>query len=185
MTDAVLNNEIERRWLVDPAKLAGRQLPKAFVIQQGYLTSPETTGPVVRIRHVANEGSIIQRGFHTVKGYFPEVSGPLPEGAVHELEHEIPSAMATSLLPLCLARLKKHRHSMLLKQTPHLIELDIFQEKLEGLVIAEIELPSIDAPLTVPDYFGPEITGIKPLSNVAIAFYPDAAMRLAQGMLHP
>ena len=48
-------------------------------------------------------------------------------------------------------------------------EVDEFEEGLEGLILAEIELPSIELEPHLPDWVGEEITGLHQWSNVSLA----------------
>jgi len=48
-------------------------------------------------------------------------------------------------------------------------EVDEFEENLEGLILAEIELPSIEHEPHLPDWVGEEITGLHQWSNVSLA----------------
>jgi CYTH domain-containing protein len=47
----------------------------------------------------------------------------------------------------------------------HTIEVDVFHEKNEGLVIAEIELTSDDEYFEKPDWLGEEVTGLPQYYN--------------------
>lgn len=48
-------------------------------------------------------------------------------------------------------------------------EIDHFEGKLEGLVLAEIELSSIDDEIHIPQWLGAEITGKHQWSNSSLA----------------
>lgn len=48
-------------------------------------------------------------------------------------------------------------------------EVDEFEENLEGLILAEIELPSIEHEPNLPEWLGEEITGLHQWSNVSLA----------------
>ena len=41
----------------------------------------------------------------------------------------------------------------------HIFEVDVFHEKNEGLIIAEIELSSDDEKFEIPEWLGEEVTG--------------------------
>ena len=55
----------------------------------------------------------------------------------------------------------------------YLWEVDVFHEELEGLVIAEVELPSLDAQPSLPSWVGEEVTG-------DIRYYNSALARVGQ-----
>jgi CYTH domain-containing protein len=75
-----------------------------------------------------------------------------------EFEYEIPADHAAAIFALCTGRiLEKTRHYV-----PGLTgtwEVDVYHGLLEGIVTAEIELPSETAVVSLPDWVGEEITG--------------------------
>ena len=50
-------------------------------------------------------------------------------------------------------------------------EIDCFEGGLEGLILAEIELPSFDFKIHLPKWLGTEITGAHQWSNSSLAHY--------------
>ncbi|OFY48024.1 MAG: adenylate cyclase [Bacteroidetes bacterium GWF2_41_31] len=136
--------EIEKKFLV-----TGNYKPHAthtIRIIQGYLVSvPERT---VRIRIAGN------KGFITIKGQ-PGMSGL----SRYEWEKEIPLKEANELLELC--------EPGVIDKTRHLVpepggltfEVDEFYGDNQGLIVAEIELPSEDTPFEKPSWLGEEVTG--------------------------
>lgn len=48
-------------------------------------------------------------------------------------------------------------------------EVDEFEGRLDGLVIAEIELPDIDYDVVLPEWLGEEVTGLHQWSNSTLA----------------
>lgn len=135
--------EIERKFLVtgdDYRRLA----VGSSRIMQGYLsTSPDAT---VRVR-ISGE-----RAWLTVKSR--------SRGAERgEWEYEIPVGDAREMIEACgLPMLSKTRYRI---PTPEGLcwEVDEFHNPRPGLVVAEIELPSADAPFSRPDWLGTEVTG--------------------------
>ena len=170
--------ERERRWLIDPKSLALTNLDghPFSLITQGYLSPPGAT-PVFRVRFYQDPLT------QTLTEAVQTVKAPTGDGMA-EVEFPIPEAAAQQLMAMATAKLTKVRYCV-----PHshgqVIELDLFKgDVLERrLIIAEIELPSFDAPVTVPTWFGPEITGIRALSNVEIAYNPRGAAHLAAEIL--
>lgn len=135
--------EIERKFLVK-----GDFRP--YVIQstrivQGYLSSvPERT---VRVRIKGN------KGFITVKGI-----GSQSGASRFEWEKEISVEEADALLKICEPGvIDKVRH--VIKNGDLAFEVDEFHGENEGLILAEIELPSEDTPFDKPDWLGEEVTG--------------------------
>lgn len=169
--------EIERRWLVARERIPAAilQQPNYQQIQQGYLSQSGVL-PVVRVRMVTVLGT--RAALQTVKAA-REAGSP----GMEEIEFAIPLTACSNLLDLSLARLEKQRFC-----APHsdglLIELDLFtgNQWLDGLCIAELEVPSLDHPFEVPDWFGPEITGTRSLSNVALAYHPMQARQYADAV---
>ena len=52
-------------------------------------------------------------------------------------------------------------------------EIDFFEGKNSGLIIAEIEIPTLDYPITLPDWVSRELTGQNEVwSNQALANFP-------------
>lgn len=74
-----------------------------------------------------------------------------------EFEYEIPVADAEAMLGLCGEMvIEKTRH--IVPWLGHTWEVDVFHGALEGLVIAEIELPSETTPFERPAWAGAEVT---------------------------
>ena len=75
-----------------------------------------------------------------------------------EWEKEIPENEATLLLDLCLGEtIRKTRY--LVPHQSHLFEVDVFSGKLQGLVIAEVELSTANEQVDLPTWIGIEVTG--------------------------
>lgn len=51
-------------------------------------------------------------------------------------------------------------------------EIDVFHGRLDGLVIAEIELPDANTEITLPDFIAAEVTGNPAYYNSNIATNP-------------
>jgi len=135
--------EIERKFLVkgEFRHLAVNDLR----IVQAYLSiDPDKT---IRIR-ISNSNAFI-----TIKGR--------PEGqsiSRSEWEFPVPLSDATEIMKLCLPGIIiKTRY--LVPVGKHTFEVDVFHDKNEGLVIAEIELSSEDERFEIPDWLGEEVTG--------------------------
>ncbi len=92
------------------------------------------------------------KAFLTVKGR--------NNGAVRdEWEYEIPVADARDMLERCAdgAVITKTRY--IVPFEGWIWEVDEFHGHNEGLIVAEIELPSADSPFRVPLFVGKEVTG--------------------------
>ena len=136
--------EIERKFLVvgdDYKRLAF----SSSRIQQGYICSGHGRTVRVRLRDDC--------GYLTIKG--PSVDGGLSR---YEFEKEITKEEAEQLMQLCEPGLiDKTRY--LVKSGKHTFEVDEFYGENEGLVMAEVELGSVDEPYEKPDFIGKEVTG--------------------------
>ncbi len=138
-----MHQEIERKFLLKDDSYR-RLATQVHHIRQGYLSlDPDRT---VRVRQLDDEA------FLTVKGRNAE-------GSVAHFEWEKPVSLsdAEALFPLCLNHLiDKHRYCVPWHELT--VEVDVFHGDNEGLVLAEIELPREDYPLTLPAFIGEEVT---------------------------
>ncbi len=136
--------EIERKFLVK-----GDFKPyvtKSTRIIQGYLSSvPERT---VRVRIKGD------KGFLTIKGI-----GSKSGASRFEWEKEIPVEEAKQLLEICEPGVIDKTRYIVPAGDGLVFEVDEFYGDNEGLVVAEIELPSEDYPFEKPDWLGEEVTG--------------------------
>ena len=134
--------EIEHKFLVSgPYKHLATDIRH---LVQGYLSEdPERT---VRIRIRDNQATL------TIKG------GSSSDGLSRlEWEQPIPLDQARQLLALCLpGTIDKHRH--IVPYEGHRWEVDEFHGHLEGLTLAELEVPSTDTKFAIPPFLGPEVT---------------------------
>lgn len=88
-----------------------------------------------------------------------------------EFDYPIPVDDARGLLALCVGGLvDKRRHYV--EFEGHLWEVDEFLGENAGLVVAEIELASADAPFAKPDWIGAEVTDTARYYNLALATHP-------------
>ena len=137
--------EIERKFLVSNLDECLQYHTNSKSIIQGYLSfDPART---VRIRKTET------RSFLTIKGK----SNATGDTRL-EWEKEIPENEATLLLDLCLGEtIRKTRY--LVTHQSHLFEVDVFSGKLQGLVIAEVELSTANEQVDLPTWIGIEVTG--------------------------
>jgi CYTH domain-containing protein len=128
--------EIERKFLVDKLEWEKVTKPVPKKIVQAYiLNSPEKT---VRVRIKGF------KGYLTIKGATNGISRS-------EFEYEIPLAEAQEMIDLFAVKtIEKMRYEIQVGN--HLWEIDEFHGKLEGLLIAEIELTSEDETFMKPDW---------------------------------
>jgi adenylate cyclase len=138
-----MGKETERKFLVN-AEFRHLSTHCTEIIQT-YLVSDDKR--TVRLRIADN------KAFITIKGR-PEPG----EFSRNEWEYEIPVEDAREMLPLSLpGKIIKTRYHVPSKT--HVIEVDVFHDKNEGLILAEIELASEDEVFEKPDWLGEELTG--------------------------
>ncbi|MED5238071.1 MAG: CYTH domain-containing protein [Pseudomonadota bacterium] len=147
--------EIERKFLVRDTDitdtLAGERLT------QGYLSHDKNA--TVRVR-IAGDSAWL-----TIKGK--------TEGATRsEFEYPVPVEDANAMLnELCgQGVIDKTRYR--LPQGDLCWEIDVFHGDNEGLIVAEIELPSEDTTFDRPDWLGEEVTGEVRYYNSALSSTP-------------
>jgi adenylate cyclase len=149
--------EIERKFLVSDRSvvvgLAGTEM------RQGYLSvDPERT---LRVRIAG------RRAFVTIKG------APSDSGASRaEYEYEIPVGDAAEMLDRLALRplVEKTRYRLPVGRLTW--EIDVFEGDNEGLVVAEIELPTEAMGVVLPDWIGEEVTGDPRYYNASLVGHP-------------
>ena len=76
-----------------------------------------------------------------------------------EFEYEIPLADAEELLAYHCIRPGLAKTRYWVPHGPFTWQIDVYKGILEGVVLAEVELPSETAPLALPAWVGREVTG--------------------------
>jgi adenylate cyclase len=147
-------HEIERRFLVSrlPA------LPENGVrIRQVYLRAD----PAASIRVRICDGT---RATLTIKS---AGSGALRD----EFEYPLPLADARAICHLGIGvPIQKTRYEVTCDDTTW--EIDVFSGVNAGLIVAEVELDAIDAPLSLPAWVGREVTAEPRYRNASLALEP-------------
>ena len=134
--------EIERKFLVD-IDIWGAQVKGAFSnISQAYLQNSK--GQTIRLRLRDN------KAYLTIKG-------PTKGLTRNEYEYEIPFKEAEQMIfDFKLKVLKKRRY--LIDFATKTWEVDVFEDQLKGLILAEIELESEQEKFEKPDWVGEEVS---------------------------
>jgi adenylate cyclase len=136
--------EIERKFLV-----RGDFSPfvtKKTRITQGYLSSvPERT---VRVRVKGDNGYITIKGIGSASG-----------ASRYEWEKQITVEEARELLELCEPGIIDKTRYIVPASGGLKFEVDEFYGENEGLIVAEIELPSEEHHFEKPEWLGQEVTG--------------------------
>lgn len=170
--------EIERRFLV-AGDTWRDHVAWSRHLQQGYL-SRRGDGLTLRVR-LAEQPGAEPEAWLTLKAPPPlpveAAAGDAPEqpeGLVRlEFEYPIPPDEALELLRLGGPVLSKWRHGLDLSGGDWV--LDVFEQENAPLVVAEVELPRADQPLSPPPWCVLELTGRHELSNAALSERPFQA----------
>lgn len=134
--------EIERKYLVHKTVFKFIDTITPAHIIQAYLVNEKSKSVRVRI--------IDERAFLTIKSEMKNLTRS-------EYEYEIPVNEALSLIEdFDLKVLKKLRYKIEYQQKTW--EIDVFEGKLAGLVIAEIELQKEDEKFDIPEWVDQEVT---------------------------
>lgn len=136
--------EIERKFLVSSEAFKSKAI-RSYSIKQGFLNShPNRT---VRIRILDDKGILTVKGKSSIDGL-----------SRFEWERIISYNEAINLLDLCEEGIiDKQRYEI--KAGEHIYEVDEFFGDNEGLIVAELELKSVDEEFIRPKWLGDEITG--------------------------
>jgi len=147
--------EIERKFLID--KNIWQPGVPGVNIRQGYIVADEER--TVRVR---TKG---QKGYLTIKGVTDGISRL-------EMEYEIPYQDAEKLLDeVCLKPLiEKTRYVE--EHLGYIWEIDVFYGDNAGLIVAEVELSSIDEKIDLPDWITREVSDDKRYYNACLIKQP-------------
>lgn len=154
--------EIERKFLVDHAKWQAFKQANELVgmpFKQGYLSEGSAT---VRVRIKGETGVM------TVKGKTVGLSRL-------EYEYEIPTADAEEMLEALCKKPLIDKHRYFYQDGDLTWEIDEFHADNDGLIVAEIELPSEDASYSKPDWLLEEVSNDSRYYNVNLAKHPFSA----------
>lgn len=148
--------EIERKFLVtgdawQPLVTSSSQL------RQGYLSSNAKATVRVRI-------SDDQRAVITLKGALQGISRP-------EFEYAIPLADARELLDMAQPHVVEKRR-YLVPWGEVIWEVDVFEGRHAGLVMAEVELADEAQRVQLPDWVGREVTNDDRYANASLSRNP-------------
>lgn len=149
--------EIERKFKVKSTTFLGNA-KESYKITQGYLNTNKNR--TVRVRIKGNKGFITVKGLSSADGL-----------SRFEWEKEILLEDAQALLLLCEDYvIDKTRYIIPLNDV--CFEIDIFEGANEGLIIAEVELETLDQHFEKPDWLGDELTGDERFYNAYLSNKP-------------
>ncbi len=146
---SVMAIEIERKFLVSEKALTDKMSEGEEIIQ-GYLSDNPDSTVRVRIKGEKAYLTVKSRNNGSVRG---------------EWEYEIPVCDARQMLDQCgvtgLISKTRYRSGRW--------EIDEFHGRLEGLLMAEVELYSEDEKISLPSFLGREVTGDSRYYNSVLA----------------
>lgn len=149
--------EIERKFLVK-GEFKSFAIEKIKIVQS-YISSVAEHTVRVRIKG--------EKGFITIKGISSTTAV-----SRYEWEKEIPVSEVNELLELCEPGVIDKTRFIVPEPSGLKFEVDEFYGDNEGLIIAEIELPSEDHPFEKPNWLGEEVTGIAKYYNSRLTKKP-------------
>ena len=149
--------EIERKFLVRKGDAYKRVAFSCTHIQQGYIPAE---GATVRVR-VRDDHAYL-----TIKSRSQD--GGLSR---YEFEKEITLEEGHQLMLLCEPGLVD-KTRWLVRHGGHVFEVDEFYGDNTGLVMAEVELSSVDESAELPDFIGVEVTGDRRYYNSQLRQHP-------------
>ena len=148
--------EIERKFLVSGDAWRA-EVSHSIPMRHGYLTELGSRASV-RVRVEGTVGKL-------------NIKAAVVGAARAEYEYEIPAAEAEEVLAtLCSGLILKTRHYV--ERDGLTWEIDVFEGANAGLVVAEVELGSVDQEFPRPDWLGRELTAEQRYYNHALAKRP-------------
>ncbi|MCH2232102.1 MAG: CYTH domain-containing protein [Crocinitomicaceae bacterium] len=135
-------NEIEYKYLVDKTAWLQIEKPTPELIVQGFISKSKEC--VVRVRIKGD------KGFLTIKGKTVGITRK-------EFEYEIPLADAEGMLENFIDKsIRKQRYEI--EFSGKTWEVDEFHGPLEGLILAELEVESIEEEFELPNWVTEDVS---------------------------
>ena len=160
--------EIERKFLVDPNNVYNNKndIHNIDIIKQAYIIKSDSG--VLRVRSIISHNSDLEILSHV--GYITVKNKSELINTNNEYEMEIPYDIAEDFINKSNNIITKTRYVIDNKDS-NIIQLDIFDGKLEGLVLVEVEFATIeDSEYFEPlEWFGKEVTNDKYYSNANLS----------------
>ena len=162
--------EIERKFLLGDAGWRA-QVARSTPMAQGYLLDAAALSSglarcTVRVRIEGEEARL-------------NIKSAQLGLARSEFEYPLPLVDARQMLDiLCHGRVEKIRHRVPIQG--HTFEIDEFLGDNGGLIVAELELPAVDAVYPQPPWLGREVSAMSRYCNVHLIDYPYARWSAAE-----
>ena len=150
--------EIERKFLVKSMDFIDLSIKK-YKITQAYISRSKDANVRVRLKDDV--------GIITIKG-----KSDKNKMSRQEWEFEIPKAEAEELIDFSKTdKITKIRY-LVPEKNGLMYEVDVFEEKNKGLIVAEIELKSEKQEFNLPYWIGKEVTKEKKYYNSSLSKHP-------------
>lgn len=148
--------EIERKFLLRSDAWRS-EVGRARRMAQGYLVN--TGGRTsIRVRVAGDDARL-------------NIKAAVVGAARAEFDYPVPLTDAQEMLDtLSVGRVEKTRH--FIERDGLIWEIDEFHLENEGLVVAEVELTSVDQAIITPDWLGSEVTALSRYYNHQLALRP-------------
>jgi adenylate cyclase len=151
------NIEIEKKYLVKHDLWHALEKPIGEYYRQGYIVNEKDK--TVRVRATENDGFITIKGRSDNPAIKPEY------------EYKISKDEAIELLDrFTKNNIEKHRYKINFEGKTW--EIDVFHGENEGLIVAEIELDSIDESYEIPAWIDREVTHEDKYFNARLVEFP-------------
>ncbi|WP_320663409.1 CYTH domain-containing protein [Prochlorococcus sp. MIT 1223] len=151
-----MNIEIERRFIVRSEEWK-KFINSSQEFKQGYLVSKKDSW-TIRIRIIDEKEALITLKY------------PKERISRYEFEYEVPIEDGYSIWNLAEFKISKTRYQLRLND--HTWIVDSFKEQNSPLVLAEIELNTIEEKIDIPQWCSSEISDAKEFSNASLAKSP-------------
>ena len=152
-----MNIEIEYKFLVSMSFFESiKETQTPTVIEQAYLLDGKDFHMRVRIEHTLGSPNKKKASLTTKTGKKP---------SREEYEIDIPLDYAVVLVKNSISILRKWRYKIKIKELTW--ELDYYPD--DNLVVAEVEVPTLDYPINMPSWVIKEVTKDSKYSNTTLA----------------
>lgn len=145
---------------------------KFLVAGDGWREGADGGTPIIQ-GYLADDGKLAVRVRRKGDKHLLTVKSDKEQAGVRwEFEYPIPADDAAAMLEhLCTADpIDKVRYEV--TSGGHLWEIDVFAGANAGLVVAEVELPTADTEVALPEWVGPEVTEDRRYLNTSLYTTP-------------
>ncbi len=147
------------------------EIERKFLVRKNTWPAPRRS-IVMRQGYMAQQGNLVCRVRHKDSQYYLSIKARIDDQSSYDYEYPIPSVDGETMLGKLCSKppIAKTRHEVACDGL--VWEVDEFHDANQGLVVAEVELPRADYPLTVPEWVEHEVTGDKRYTNASLYHSP-------------